>query len=127
MSYLKNICYIYNGKPYLTNDNGKNTLYNGGLKTYTTNGESNLIPNTEYIIIHKQSASVSFINKSQSATTCIGNNAFYITLKEDEKCLLKYLYYVLKFTPKILKQLQKGAVQPSINKTDISNLEIEYV
>ena len=126
---LKNLCNIKNGKLYKIEENGDNILYNGGKKTYKTNEKSNLEPDKEYIIIHKQSGSVSLIRKEEAIKSCIGNNAIYLRVKDEcEKQLLnRFLYYSLVAKPHIIKQLQHGSNQLTIKISDIEKITCGFV
>lgn len=122
---LGDIFNINNGKIFTINNNGVNILYNGGKKTYKTNGISNLDPNKSYIVIHKQNGLVSWIEKGKNI--CVGNNAFILDNKGDNKYILKYFYYIFVAIPNIIICHLHGSVQPTLKKTDIYNIGIRDV
>tara|TARA_R110000822_G_scaffold95742_1_gene218535 strand:- start:1914 stop:2300 length:387 start_codon:yes stop_codon:yes gene_type:complete len=123
---LGSILSINNGKQMKRVEEGVNLLYNGGKKTYRTNDKSNLEPDKSYIVIHKQNGLVSWIQKGQNV--CVGNNAFYLENKDlTQPSLLKYLYFVFVSMPQIITQHLHGSVQPTLRKSDISNIGIRPV
>lgn len=121
---LSDICIIKNGIKCNQDIDGIHKLYNGGIKIYKTNDKSNLSANTDYIIIHKQSGTITYIRKEDSINCCIGNNAIYLKLRDDTdgKVLLRFIYFMLLTRPYIIKNLQHGSNQQTIRISDISKI-----
>ena len=82
-----------------------------------------------------------YINKNMPIMTLVGNGIGNISLAPTEKaCIVQntigfkttdevdelYLFYYLKFIKEDIKKLDRGSGQPSIKKTDVLNLIINY-
>jgi len=105
-------------------NDGTCKIFKSGKITYKKDIKSNL-KNIEYILLNNMSGDLTFIDKDQTPHAYAGNGCLKITLNEKFKgrILLKYLYYMLKFThhERILN-LRHGSLQKFISIYSLEKL-----